>query len=61
MSKRTPLYNPIARLYCCDCDTTFEPNMNGESDNGLKRPQCPKCKEEIDILQKEERRDDAKV
>jgi hypothetical protein len=34
---------------CLNCDQIFEENGNGIADNGIARPMCPKCFEEIDI------------
>jgi DNA-directed RNA polymerase subunit RPC12/RpoP len=39
-------------LYKCeDCGQIFEDNQNGLADNGLARPMCPRCQEEIDIIE----------
>jgi hypothetical protein len=42
-------YHEDTNLRCLDCRKVFLPNMNGLSDSGVKRPQCPKCLEEIDL------------
>jgi hypothetical protein len=41
-------------LRCLACaerglDPRFTENLKGLSDNGIKRPMCPRCLEEIDI------------
>jgi DNA-directed RNA polymerase subunit RPC12/RpoP len=37
------------RIKCLDCGKKFSFNLNGGSDAGVDRPQCPRCFEEIDL------------
>lgn len=37
-------------LRCLNCNEVFKKNLDGESDIGIKRPMCPECGEEIDIV-----------
>jgi hypothetical protein len=36
-------------IKCGVCRSVFHENENGESDTGVKRPQCPACTEELDL------------
>jgi hypothetical protein len=36
-------------LKCMICKSVFANNLNGTSDTGIARPQCPGCQEELEL------------
>lgn len=37
-------------LGCLDCGAIFAENDRGLASNGIRRPECPECGEEIDVI-----------
>jgi Zn finger protein HypA/HybF involved in hydrogenase expression len=50
MSTRRIINPKPKKLKCLSCQAVFNYNESGEGMNGISRPRCPGCLEEIDIV-----------